>query len=130
MTHKWLALGVTKLAAIMLAASANVEDQPPTEGIDELPLDAPPIPIKVATPKYPRDAIRRELNGRTVACFKIDARGRIRNAQVVQTSDKLFTRATLAAIKRSTFRPARRGNETVAASYCRSYRFDLNPRSR
>lgn len=118
------------VVAIVLAATTNVEDQPPTDGVDKLPLDAPPIPIKVATPQYPRDAIRRELNGRTVACFKVDAKGRIRNPQIVQASDKLFTRATLKAVKQSTFKPARRGNDRVAADYCRSYRFDLKPRSR
>lgn len=123
-----LDLLLMQLLAVLLTGAAQVEDQPPTTGTDKLPLDAPPIPIKVAIPDYPRNAIRRELNGRTVTCFNVDEGGRIRNPQVVLSSDKLFSKVSLKAIRQSTFKPARRGPDSVAADFCRSFRFDLELR--
>ncbi len=113
---------------LVLASAALVEDQPPVNGADDLPLDVPPVPVRVPTPDYPRNAIRRELSGRTVACFTVDKRGRVRNPQVVQSSNDLFSKPTLKAVRKASFKPARRGNDSVAANYCRTFRFSLEQR--
>lgn len=97
-------------------------------GTDGLPVDAPPIPVRMATPDYPREALRKALGGRAVACFTVSSSGRIRDAVVVESSHELFRRPTLKAVQKSTFKPARRGREQVAGHLCRTYRYSLEER--
>ncbi|MEM9533369.1 MAG: energy transducer TonB [Pseudomonadota bacterium] len=126
-----LLLGLTLTATGEAGSTENgreppVEDFVPMEHADS--VDSPPIPIKVPTAGYPRDAIRRELSGAATACFTVDRKGRVRNPSVVETSHELFRKPTLKAIRKATFKPARLGADSVATSYCRTYRFSLEPR--
>lgn len=98
-------------------------------GVDGRPVDAPPVPVRMATPDYPREALRKALGGRAVACFTVSSRGRVRDAVVVESSHELFRRPTLEAVEKSTFKPARRGREQVAGTLCRTYRYSLEERN-
>lgn len=121
-------------AALLLLAPAAVRSMAAHDesfvGIDGLPVDAPPVPIRMALPDYPREALRKALGGRAVACFTVNASGRVRDAVVVETSHELFRKPTLKAVRSSTFRPARRGRDTVAGNVCRTYRYSLEERRR
>lgn len=83
----------------------------------------PLIPEVMATPWYPRQAIRAAKEGNAVACFTVDAEGTISAAALIELSDEIFRNPTLSALQRSSYVgwndavPARPG--------CRSFSFEL-----
>ncbi len=83
----------------------------------------PIIPDRMATPRYPRDAIRGAIEGDTVVCFTVEASGDVSGAEIVSASHRIFEATTLSAIGRSRYRPARDG---LRRPGCRSYRYTLD----
>ncbi|MEQ8204573.1 MAG: TonB family protein, partial [Woeseia sp.] len=84
-------------------------------------------PAKTAFPKYPTIARRDRIEGDATVCFKIDQRGRIRSARVVDVTHPIFKRSAIVAIRQSSFAPLA-PNEVLATSRtCRTYRFRLEP---
>ena len=68
-------------------------------------------------PKYPLAARRRGMEGRVVIEAQVDRHGEVTTATVALSSGhRLLDRAALGAVKKWTFRPARRGSQTVRAT--------------
>ena len=84
----------------------------------------PLIPQRMATPRYPREAIRNAKQGRAVTCFFVDADGVIIDPQIVELSDEVFRAPTLEALERSRYRSLSDG--TVARPGCRSFIYRLD----
>jgi len=55
----------------------------------------------------------------------IDATGRLTRAEVVEASDRMFAEASLEALKKSTFLPARRNGRPVTSRALLPIRFSL-----
>jgi hypothetical protein len=88
------------------------------------PLMPPLIPERMATPSYPRQAIREAKEGRTVTCFFVDAAGNIIDPEVLEISDEIFREPTLAALGRSRYRGW--PDEGLVRPGCRSYIYRLD----
>ncbi|PCI34467.1 MAG: hypothetical protein COB54_01400 [Alphaproteobacteria bacterium] len=71
---------------------------PSTEPSDYFPI------VKVA-PIYPREAMRRKLSGYVVLEFTIDITGAVKDAKVLETSNRVFNKAALKAAKKFHYRP-------------------------
>jgi TonB family protein len=84
----------------------------------------PLVPNVMATPSYPRQAIRSAKEGRAVVCFLVDSNGAVREAEIVELSDEVFRNATMLAIFRSNYRPW--GDAGVVRPGCRSYTYELD----
>lgn len=84
----------------------------------------PLIPERMATPYYPRQAIREAKQGRVVTCFFVDAEGLIVNPQIVELSDEVFRAPTLEALERSRYRSWTAGVESRPG--CRSFIYRLD----
>jgi TonB family protein len=84
----------------------------------------PLVPSVMATPSYPRQAIRDAKEGRAVVCFLVDSNGAVLEAEIVELSDEIFRDATMLAIFRSSYRP---WGEGIVRPGCRSYTYELDP---
>ncbi len=92
------------------------------------PPEIAPVLVASHTPEYPREAIRAEIGGLATACFTITRKGRVRDVVVVQSSNELFRKPVIKAIRKSRYTPAKHNGKPVAAQLCRSYRFSLEER--
>lgn len=84
----------------------------------------PSFDVKVE-PVYPDEARRAGLEGLVILEVGIDANGRVYDAVVVQPAGHGFDEAAVQAMKKSSFHPARRGNEPVAVRLRIPVRFTL-----
>ena len=85
-------------------------------------------PQNTMFPKYPEEARLYRLEGDTTVCFKVNAQGEIVRPKVASSTDRIFERPALRAIKASSFTPLEAGDaDSVAADVCRVFRFRLNP---
>lgn len=92
--------------------------------IDEIPSNR--TPRITVSPEYPKRARRDRIEGEAVVCFTIDADGKIHKARVQESTDRMFHRAALKAIRRSRFEPAG-PHQVQVTKACRIYRFLLEP---
>jgi TonB family protein len=84
-------------------------------------------PAITAFPKYPAVARRERIEGETVVCFIIDARGKIIRPSVQSSTHKIFEKPAMRAIRSSSFEPLQTGEQMATAKTCRTYRFRLDP---
>lgn len=63
--------------------------------------------------RYPRAALRRNLEGRVVVEAYLDMQGKLVRARVLQADHEDFADAALACIQASSFRPARREGKAI-----------------
>ncbi len=87
---------------------------------------APLIPAVMATPAYPRQAIREATQGRVVICFEVDPDGRVHDPEFVELSNDIFRATSLDALMTSSYRPWRENSRAVSRPACRSYIFRLD----
>lgn len=84
-------------------------------------------PAVTAFPKYPAIARRDRIEGETVVCFIIDARGKIIRPSIQSSTHKIFEKPAMRAIRGSSFEPLASGEQMATAKTCRTYRFRLDP---
>ena len=89
-------------------------------------MTMPLIPEIMATPDYPRQAIREAKEGRAVICFEVDPRGVVHDPHFIELSDEIFRAPSLDALMRSHYQPwtARPGRSTERPA-CRSFAYSL-----
>lgn len=85
----------------------------------------PLVPDLMASPRYPRQAIREAREGEAVVCFLVDRAGQVHDPVVVTITDDIFEATTLSAIGRSRYRPTAR-YEGAFRPGCRSYTYTLD----
>lgn len=113
------------MLAVGLLAVSLVALKPETSGIYADDVIAP-IASRIATPRYPRKAILKGIEGRVVTCFTVNEKGKAEAPVVVETSNKLFTRPALTALRASAFTPGSHRGEFVASQLCRTFTFRLD----
>jgi TonB family protein len=86
--------------------------------------DAPRF-IHRELPIYPKLARRMEKEGKVVLKLLIDPAGKLLNIDVIENGAYGFTEAAIAAIKKSSFAPARRKGGNVASQAILPIRFKL-----
>ncbi|MGJ8651612.1 MAG: energy transducer TonB [Opitutaceae bacterium] len=76
-------------------------------------LDKKPKSVKQVAPIYPMDATRRGLSGYVNVQFIIDKRGNVVNVKVTSSSDKIFDKPTIDALRQWKFTPGEKGGRVV-----------------
>ncbi len=118
-----------QLACILLLAAAvpaaAEEGAPVTARIIDTALDRKPE--HTVAPKYPRDARRDRIEGTVQVCFEIDRKGRPRRVAVRHSTNRVFEKPSIKAVKASTFRPLREGETLPLIKSCRTFIFSLEP---
>ena len=78
-------------------------------------IDAPPRPLVAIRPTYPQESKKRGEQGRVLVEVRINARGRVDAATVVESSGfAALDAAALKAVRAAKFRPARSGGRPIA----------------
>jgi hypothetical protein len=101
-------------------APASADSRPPSPAglMTEL------VPAIMASPNYPRQAIREAKQGRAVSCFIVNGIGEVSDAELMELSDEIFRGPTLTAVTQSRYRAW--GDEQALRPACRSYTFELD----
>ena len=78
-------------------------------------------------PEYPALAQRRGVEGFVTLRLRVDERGRVQNAVVVDSQPPdVFDQAALRTVRSYRFSPARRGDEAVPTTLQQTIRFELD----
>jgi vitamin B12 transporter len=83
---------------------------------DSTPPEAhPPEAIDAVAAEYPAEAMQARVEGTVVLRLNIDAEGTVTEAEVIEPAGHGFDEAARAAALRARYRPARRGDTSVAS---------------
>ena len=105
--------------------SVDLSEIGPIRGSANPEFFVPPlVPNTMASPNYPRAAIREAIEGLAVVCFLVSKSGEIQDPRIVQISDEIFELTTLRAINRSSYRSSERA--TGDRPGCREYTYTLD----
>ena len=103
------------LHTFALAATDGYDDMP--EGLPILveveSITVPPKLIHAVQPHYPTKAAEHDTEGKVIIKALIDTKGRVKTAQVLKSSNPIFNKPALEAVKQYKFTPAMRGKEKV-----------------
>lgn len=91
-------------------------------------MTEPLIPEIMASPTYPRQAIRDALEGRVVICFEVNPLGRVRDPQFVELSDEIFRAPSLDALMQAQYQGWSDDPDGPARPACRSFVYSLEQR--
>ena len=85
------------------------------------------MPLYTVVPLSPEKARRARLEGEVEVCFKVDRQGNTSRVAVRHSSNRVFERPSMDAIKGSTYKPLPDDKELSGIKTCRTFRFYLNP---
>ncbi len=88
-------------------------------------MTQPLIPELMATPSYPRQAIREAKEGRVVICFEVDSTGVVRDPNFIESTDEIFRAPSLDALMQSQYKAWAREGSSAARPACRSFIYRL-----
>jgi len=88
-------------------------------------VDVNPVPVKTPPPEYPEDLKRLGVNGVVAVSIVIDEKGKVMTATIAKSSRRDFEEPALAAIKKWTFKPAKKDGVAVKVRVTIPLRFDL-----
>lgn len=104
--------------------AGDVSALPRSDFFSDTRLMPPLIPRTMATPFYPRQAIREAKEGRAVVCFMVDSSGAINQPEILELSDDVFRYSTLRALERSNY--VGWEDSTTSRPGCRSFIYRLD----
>lgn len=104
----------------------------PSSPTESGPAEPPPVrrlmgglvPAIMASPVYPRQAIRQAKEGRAVSCYFVNGSGEIIDPDLIELTDEVFREPILAAVARSRYRE-RSLDHDVLLPACRTFTFEL-----
>ena len=108
--------------ASLLAAAAAAADAP------VMPLDDGSherVPLNTVAPAYPEVARRDRIEGDVQVCFNVDREGRPYRIAVRSSSNRVFEKPAIRAIRASRYQPVPEDREVPAIKTCRTFRFRL-----
>lgn len=113
------------VAALFLALSADLRSddqaaQPQAESTDRKPL-------QTVIPVYPEKARRDRIEGEVQVCFEVTREGRTRRIAVRRSTNRIFEKPAIRAVRESTYEPLPDDVELPVIKTCRTFRFTLQP---
>jgi TonB family protein len=110
------------VAAWLLTAVAVAED-----GVEQVDSDTDRVPRHTVIPEYPEVARRDRIEGEVQACFEISRDGHPQRIAVRRSTNRLFEKPARKAVRKSTWVPLERDQESSGIKACRTFRFSLVP---
>jgi hypothetical protein len=92
----------------------------------ETDLMPPLVASLMASPRYPRRAVREATEGHAIVCFIVDSNGRIHEPEFIELSDEIFRATTLRSLERSRY--VGWGDTDTVRPGCRTYVYRLDRR--
>ena len=109
-------------AVWLLAAGAATGD----DGVTQLDNDGHErIPLNTVAPAYPEVARRDRIEGDVQVCFNVDREGRPYRIAVRNSTNRVFEKPAIRAIRASRYQPVPKDREVPAIKTCRTFRFRL-----
>ncbi len=85
------------------------------------------MPLQTMVPVYPERALADRIEGEVQVCFNVDREGRTSRIAVRRSSNRLFEKPAMVAIRGSTYMKLQGGKELSGIKTCRTFRFLLDP---
>ena len=84
-------------------------------------------PLLTVVPIYPESARRERVEGEVQVCFNVDRKGRTSRARVRTSTNRVFEKPALLAIRASSYEPVPDNRTLSGIKTCRIFRFRLTP---
>jgi TonB family protein len=110
------------VAAWLLTAVAVADD-----GVEQVDSDTDRVPRQTVIPEYPEVARRDRVEGEVQVCFDISRDGHPQRIAVRRSTNRLFEKPARKAVRKSTWVPLERDEESSGIKACRTFRFSLVP---
>lgn len=120
----WRILAVLVVSASLLAAE---EGQQIVARIVDSSSER--VPQLTVAPEYPRKARRDRIEGEVQVCFEIDHEGQTQRVSVRNSTNRVFEKPSINAVRASSFRPLEKDETVPSIKYCRTFIFALEPRA-
>lgn len=124
--HSWCKLpggtpGIAVVVALLAVTAASADPLWEPDAVEASDRKA----VLVVSPSYPEKAWRQRRQGRVIVCFDIQANGRTKKAYVLASSNRVFNKSALKAVRLSRFEELDAGTEPEDS--CRTFQFLLEP---
>jgi TonB family protein len=96
-------------------------------GVDNFDTDTERVPLHTTIPDYPEIARRDRIEGNVQVCFNISRRGYPRRIGVRHSTNRLFEKVAMKAVRKSRWQPLAPEIEMSGIKACRTFRFSLVP---
>ena len=83
------------------------------------------VPVNTVAPAYPAVARRDRIEGDVQVCFNVDREGRPYRIAVRRSTNRIFEKPAIRAIRASRYQPLQKDQEVPAIKTCRTFRFRL-----
>ena len=84
-------------------------------------------PLQTVVPVYPKRALQERLEGQVEVCFEVDREGRTSRIAVRHSSNRIFEKPSIQAVRASSYQPLEEGETLSGIKTCRTFRFALDP---
>lgn len=116
----------TVIAALLLAyATVLAADENPDVPLTKDDLER--VPLHTVMPIYPEIARRDRIEGEVQVCFEVTRQGRTRRIAVRKSTNRVFEKPAIRAVRASTYLPLSKDAEMSGIKACRTFRFTLEP---
>jgi len=85
------------------------------------------MPLQTVVPIYPERALRDRIQGVVEVCFDVDREGRTSRIAVRHSSNRLFEKSAMLAVRGSSYVPVPKNKVLSGIKTCRTFRFLLDP---
>lgn len=120
-TNRKISLALALIVAMSVPVAAQV-------GVENADTDR--VPLHTVIPDYPEIARRDRIEGNVQVCFNISRRGHPRRIAVRRSTNRLFEKAAMKAVRKSTWQPLARDVDMSGIKACRTFRFSLVPQEK
>jgi len=107
------------LLAVAVAGAAD--------GVEQSDSVTDRVPRHTVIPEYPDVARRDRIEGEVQVCFDISRDGYPQRIAVRESTNRLFEKPARKAVRKSTWVPLQRDEESSGIKACRTFRFSLVP---
>jgi protein TonB len=92
---------------------------------DFIAFDTPPELDRSVEPEYPEYARQHQIEGRVMLRVTVSEKGKVTDARVMESSDRMFNEPALAAVRQFHFKPARKDGQAVRSTVAIPIQFRL-----
>ena len=111
--------------AILLLAATAVAEEPRVTHLEDGSRER--VPLNTVAPVYPAIARRDRIEGDVQVCFDVDRQDRPYRIAVRHSTNRVFEKPAIRAIRASRYQPLPKEQEVPAIKTCRTFRFRLQP---
>ena len=123
-TERCSRAGMALLAACCLSLPVVAAEVPESSAGSEGVVRVPKFTL---IPEYPKIARRDRIEGEVQVCFEITRDGRTRRIAVRNSTNRVFEKPAIRAVRASSYEPLPPGVKLTGIKACRTFRFSLEP---